>query len=136
MARYLESNWPEDQGASNPPPGHSETTSNSHPRKMAACFALLRGQVYEAMENLEPGVLLSSEFLRVIGEDRSTMRSFIKLLSLSGVRRTRSCHPASHPSPILVRCRWYEQAAHLDPYCHEALDRLAARQSSLGDEYG
>eukprot|EP00434_Breviolum_minutum_P004554 symbB.v1.2.004017.t1/scaffold227.1/size261201/3 len=60
--RYLECNWPEDQGASDP--------------KTAACFALLRGKVYEAMENLENALM------------------------------------------------WYEQAAHLDAYCHEALERL------------
>ncbi|CAK9054652.1 unnamed protein product [Durusdinium trenchii] len=60
--RYLECNWPEDQGASDP--------------KTAASFALLRGKVYEAMENLENALL------------------------------------------------WYEQAAHLDAYCHEALERL------------
>eukprot|EP00435_Cladocopium_sp_Y103_P014881 s3533_g3.t1 len=60
--RYLESTWPEDQGASDP--------------KSAACFALLRGKVYEAMENLENALL------------------------------------------------WYERAAHLDAYCHEALERL------------
>ncbi|CAJ1399835.1 unnamed protein product [Effrenium voratum] len=56
--RYLETNWPEDDGASDP--------------KSAACLALLRGKVYEAMENLE----------------------------------------------------WYEKAAQLDAYCHEALERL------------
>lgn len=60
--RYLESTWPEDQGASDP--------------KSAACFALLRGKVYEAMENLENAL------------------------------------------------SWYERAAHLDAYCHEALERL------------
>jgi len=41
--RYLEGHWPDDQGASDP--------------KTASCFALLRGKVYEAMENLENALM-------------------------------------------------------------------------------
>ncbi|CAE7860709.1 Cdc16, partial [Symbiodinium microadriaticum] len=40
---YLEGHWPDDQGASDP--------------KTASCFALLRGKVYEAMENLENALM-------------------------------------------------------------------------------
>lgn len=36
--------------------------------------------------------------------------------------------PVSHKflylNHVLILPRWYEQAAHLDAYCHEALERL------------
>lgn len=40
----------------------------------------------------------------------------------------RPMEPVSHKflylNHVLILPRWYEQAAHLDAYCHEALERL------------